>query len=197
MRSHFSLISVAISIIALSFVAWFTVKDSERCSKEMAEIKNQENLPEAMEFFYSKRWLIFNISLMLLPTIILFKLNTIAFWAPQKHPNDFLAGIILGVIFLPFTILFGWGVIQNAKRLIHINQPAVTISRDGYRYENMTYTWSSVDSMKTSGRNPSLLIQHKMINDEKGRIVCIPLSNLAQPYLPEYAEKYWASFSPK
>jgi hypothetical protein len=164
-------------------------------SKAVAEIETRSDLPESMDFFYSKWSVLWDVVIFTSLTVAMLGLNFLWLWSPVKQPSDSSAAILLGVIFLPFTIFFGLKAKSTAAILINIEDPAVKICRTGCQYANRVYPWVSIESINTTGfRAPFLVVRHTVKNDGKQEKFTVNLSLLSQRHLPEYMRKYWSTF---
>ena len=170
-------------------------KSASDWSKAIAGTEAQMDLPESMDFFYSKWSVLWDIVMYTSVTVVMLALNLLWLWSPVKQSGELSAGILLGVIFLPFTIFFGLKAKNAAAILANIEDPAVKICRTGCRYDKRIYPWASIQNINTTGlRTPFLVVQHALKNDVKQEKFTVNLSLLSQRHLPEYMQKYWSIF---
>jgi hypothetical protein len=164
-------------------------------TKAVRAIEMRTDLPESMDFFYSKWSILWEVLLCTSATIALLSLNFLWLWSRMNHANFIKGEILVGIIFLPFTIFFGLKAMNAAALLVNIEEPVVRICRTGFQYDNKIYPWTSIERINTIGlRTPFLVIHHKMRSDERREKFTVNLSILCQRHLPEYARKYWSIY---
>ncbi|CAD6559111.1 hypothetical protein LMG28140_06546 [Paraburkholderia metrosideri] len=170
-------------------------KDAEKWQIEINKILETKGIPQCMHFFYSKGAVAFEaISQIVLTGTFLF-MSAAWLWAPSKQPNDRLAAIVLGIIFLPATIFFGKKACDTVRIWWSINTPAVTLSKTGYKHGNFQFPWAFVANVTaTSGyrRVPSIVVTFKNVNGKSERDV-INLSLLRDRHLEAYINAYMST----
>ena len=182
-------------LIVIPYAMMRIGKNAGRWQTEAKDISELKELPQFMEFFYSKWSVIFNVSTLSVVTGVLFVLNTAFIWAPQKHASDFGAGILVELICLPFTIFFGIKSYKSISTLMNIGKPAATLSRTGCQHGNLIFPWPSIEKITTTGlRTPFLIVLFKRETDGKIEKSVLNLSLVKNHHLPEYMEAYMSAY---
>jgi hypothetical protein len=167
-------------------------KSAEKWQAEVKKILETKDIPQSMDFFYSKGAVAFEAIALLVLTGTFLLMNTAWFWAPAKQPNDHLAAIVFGIIFFPATIFFGKKAFDIVRIWSNINTPAVTLSKTGYQHGNLKFPWAFIENVTATGgyrRVPMVEVTFKNVNGKSGKDV-INLSLLRDRYLEEYINVY-------
>jgi len=167
-------------------------RDAEKWQAEVKKILGTENIPQSMDFFYSRGTVAFESIVLLVLTGMFLLINTAWLWTPAKQPNEHLAATVLGVMFFPATIFFGKRACDVVRIWRNINTPAVTLSKAGYQHGNLQIPWTFVENVTVTGGYrgvPSVVVTFKKINGKSGRDV-INLSLLRDRHLEEYINVY-------
>jgi hypothetical protein len=167
-------------------------RDAEKWQAEVNKILETKDIPQSMDFFYSKGTVAFEAMALLVLTGMFLLINTAWLWTPAKQPNDHLAAIMVGIMFFPATIFFGKKAFDIVRIWKNINTPAVTLSKSGYQHGTLQFPWNFIENVTLTGRYrrvPSVVVTFKKINGKSDKDV-IDLSLLKDRHLEEYISVY-------
>lgn len=171
-------------------------KSGEAWSKEVAEIEATVDLPESMDFFYSKWSVLWDLAQLTFVTVLLLGLNFLWLGTPGNQSKFFASQIALSIIFLPSALFFAWQTKKAGSKLVHIKDPVIKVCRTGCRFGKRFHPWTSIGSIKSGGlRGQFLIIPYDVADADKQEKFTVDLLHLSQPHLSDYIRAYLSAYA--
>jgi|GEM_PF-4443539 len=188
-------------IIPIAFLAVFVLlfsgplvdRLSQNEEQKVSEIKVAE-LPEQMAFFYARVplciWMILSGGML----FFLFQPTYISWIHPTYETPT---GAMLDFLFLILLdILFGASLLMSGYRLLHINQPMITLLQSGFEFQDRFYPWESVEKIEV------VQVKLRMLRfslktdceDNRKNKVYVGIGDIRPRFLSTYVDIYFSRY---